>query len=1058
MTRVPWLIDFFVRHKVAPNLLMLAMIFGGFFALARLNIQFFPNFALDIIDVVVEWSGASAEDMENDIVFPLEQDLDGIDHVKEITATIRRGSGSIRLEMHEAANVLESTSRVRQKIDEFRNLPDDAEEPEVSHVVRYERVANVLITGSESIDELRRLANQFKRELKSRGIDKVDIAGLPDDEVAIEISNARLQELRMNLDQIATRIGDLSRNIPAGTFGDEDNARELRSIEQRRNEQGFAELDIISDDEQRIELGAIATIERRLKEGGVTLSVDGQPAVELRLRRTENGDTLKSAEVIQQWLDETRTTLPPNINLHVYKERWKPIKDRIGILLKNGLTGLALVIIILYLFLNARVAFWVAVGIPVSFMAALLILKLVGGSINMISLFGLILTLGIIVDDAIVVGENAYSHFQAGDSPLHSAQRGAARMLAPVIASSMTTIAAFIPIMLLSGVMGNIMFDIPLVVIAVILASLFESFFVLPGHLRHAFVGLEKRNLTHAKATVDQAFERFKSERFRPLLTLALENRATTLSIACALMIVMIGLFAGQRIKFTFFPSPESSVINANVTFVPGTPQGKVDQFLDHLEQTARQIAAEKSAGPLIETLLIRHGTVDTTSSASKAGDNNLGSVTLELVDSDLRDIRNDEFIQLWRDRTQESAGIQVLSISSQEMVPDSATITIRVTGSGSNQVKNAAIALQALLQAQPDIYNVEDNMPYGMEQLTYRLTPDGEAMGLTTNELGRQLRTAFEGRLVQLYQDGPDEVEVRVRLPENERNYLNALDKLEIRLDSGETVPFTSVAEVNTRTGFSVIRHADGELAVDVSASIDKKSGNIAAIKETIKASILPEIIRQFRVDCQFAGRSADQAKTMDELTYGVFLGLGLIYLILAWIFSSYGWPLIVMSVIPFGLIGAVFGHLLLGLDITLMSMLGFFGLSGIVVNDSIILVLFFRDMKEVGHHPKEALVEAAVRRLRAVLLTSLTTIAGLIPLLFETSVQAQFLIPMAVSIAFGLAFSTFLVLILVPVLLSLYEDFFEFFRRAETRHSNYEGPPSFIVSVFKQFKRIKK
>lgn len=1018
------MISFLAKHRVAPNLLMLLMVFGGCFAINKLNIQFFPSFALDLITVNVKWTGASADDVEHDIVIPLEQSLNTVDNVREFTSTTGRGSTTIRLELKEGTDIVVALNQVKQKVDEFRNLPGDAEDPKVFNVIRYERIAHVLITGTENISELRKLANRFKRELMSRGIDKVDIGGLPNEEITIEVPIGRLRQLGLSLDQIGQRIRDLSQNIPAGTFGEQDSAQEVRGVEQRRDETGFARLEIISDDSSRMELGMIARIERQPNMDGVTLSVNGKPAAELILRRAENGDTLKSANILKHWLEEARSTVPANVKLHVYRERWRAISDRIGILIKNGTGGLILVIGVLYLFLNARVAFWVALGIPVSFMAALLILYWAGGSINMVSLFGLIMTLGIIVDDAIVVGEDAYTHFQNGETALQAVEGGAKRMLPPVIASSLSTIAAFLPIILISGVMGNIMFAIPLVVIAVILASLFESFLVLPGHLRTAFNQLTDKQSSRFRNRFDQAFEKFRNNRFRRLLEKALQNRATTLSIALTSLIVIAGLFAGDRVRFIFFPSPEYPVIHAKAVFIPGTPRNTVDDFLDHMEKTVRRLDAELSDQQLIETLLIRHRTNNTNATNDTIGDSNLGTLSLELVDSDLRDIGNDEFIARWRDKIRLPAGLQDLSIASLETVPDSGTVGIRLTGASANQVKDAAMALRDTLSSQPNVFNVTDNMPYGKEQLIYKLTPAGMALGLTTAELGRQLRTAFDGRLVQIYQDGPEEVEVRIRLPENERNRLNALEKMEIYLESGQAVAFSTVADLSTRTGFSTIRHAEGELAVDVSASVPRKSGSMGALIADLKRTILPDIAHQFSVEYSFAGRTADQAITMDELKIGVYLGLGLIYLVLAWVFSSYGWPLVVMSIIPFGLVGAVLGHLLMGLDFTLMSLLGLFGLSGIVVNDSIILIIFYRQLREQGYRVREALVEAAVRRLRAVLLTSLTTIAGLFPLLFETSLQAQFLIPMAVSIAFGLAFATLVVLILVPVLLSLHED----------------------------------
>ena len=488
------LLGFFAHHKVAANLLMLMMIIGGFFALNKLNIRYFPNFELDYISVSTVWSGASSEDVETAITIPLEQSLQSVDNLRKITSTSAQGASGITLELVEGTDNILALNQAKQIVDEFRNLPEDAESPSVTSMSRYERVGRLVIYGPDNLDELRTLANDYEQQLLHAGIDKVVIEGLPEQEVAIQISNDTLQHLDLSLDQIGERIKALSRDLPAGTFGDKDSETELRSLGQRRNEMEFAQLPIISDASSRVNLGDIADIKRQNKKGGVTLTIDGKPAVELTLRRAEHGDTFKVAASFREWFSKTEATLPKGVKLHVYDETWKLVKDRINLLLRNGGGGLVLVVAILYLFLSPRIAFWVAFGIPVSFMTTLLIMYFVGASINMISLFALIMAIGIIVDDAIVVGEDALSHFQMGEEPLLAAEGGARRMFAPVIASSLTTIAAFLPLMLIGGAIGQILIVIPLIIIAVIIASVLESFFVLPGHLRHSFLKMARED------------------------------------------------------------------------------------------------------------------------------------------------------------------------------------------------------------------------------------------------------------------------------------------------------------------------------------------------------------------------------------------------------------------------------------------------------------------------------------------------------------------------------------------------------------------------------------
>lgn len=1029
------LLGLFAHHKVAANLLMAIMILGGLFALQKLTIRYFPRFELDIITVSVVWSGASAEDVESAITIPLEQNLRSIDNLRKITSTSALGLSTITLELVEDSDTIDALNQTKQKVDEFRNLPADAEEPSVLHVARYEQVARLLLYGPGETAELRTLANRFEQELLDAGIDKIDMAGLPEQEIAIEISHENLHHLGLGLDQVGQRIEALSRDIPAGSFGEMDSTTALRSLNKRRDERGFASLTLLSDATQRIDLGDIATIKRQNKKNGVTLSIDGHPAVEMVIRSSDYGDAFKSAQIFQHWLQQTRATLPPTVQLHVYDQSWQLIQDRITLLLKNGGGGLVLVVAILYLFLSKRVALWVAIGIPVSFLATLLILYLVGGSINMISLFALIMALGIIVDDAIVVGEDALTHFQAGEDPLLAAEGGARRMRAPVIASSLTTIAAFIPLMLIGGPTGNILFDIPLIIIAVIIASVVESFFVLPGHLRHAFVHMPRRESDNWHKRFNDRFDRFKNNPFRKLVTLTLQHRVIALSLVITLLITAFGLLAGKRLKFHFFPSPESAILYVNADFVPGTPRTEVDRFLNHLSRTLRQTDQALSAQQLVHNAVIRHGTgISNRGRAEQRGDHT-GSITVELAEPDRRDVRNHTFISAWKKRIIKPAGLDNLTITTRAVGPPGRDLSVRLSGNRAEVLKQAALKLASALRAIPGVSDVEDDMPYGRNQLVYKLSPAGEALGLTVADLGQQLRTAYDGKLIQLFQDGLDEVEVRVRLPAQQRDYLNALDQLEIRLPDGSNAPFSNVAEWLSKRGFEILRHAEGKLAVEISAEVDNKINNAGLIIDSLKKKLMPDLAAEYGIHYSFEGRSADQAETLADMRYGLLIGLSLIYLVLAWVFSSYGWPLVVMAAIPFGLVGALFGHFFMGIDLTILSLFGFFGLSGIVINDSIILVNFYQQLLQQGMSRHAALIEASCQRLRAVLLTSLTTIAGLAPLLFETSLQAQFLIPMATSIAFGLVFSTILVLLIIPVLLSYHEDMRQLFVRCKER-----------------------
>ena len=1015
------LLGLFANHKVAPNLLMIIMILAGIIALTKLNVQFFPSFELDTISVSTSWTGASAEDVETGVTNPLEQRLRSLDELKEMSSTSASGISSITLVFNEGSDLSLALDNVKKQIDSFTSLPEDAELPRVSQVVYYESVARLLISGPKNLNELRTIARRFELELLSRGVDKIDIYGLPKQSIQIEVAAEQIQSLGLGLDDLARRIKNASRDLPAGLIGENDGAREIRSQNQRRSALQFNDLSIVSTQDKRINLSDIATIENKSIAGSSTITIGDSQAVVMVLRRSESGDSLKSAEVLQSWLDDTIPTLSPNVNVQVFNERWELIKGRIMLLVENGIGGLALVLLILYAFLSTRVAFWVAVGIPVSFMATLAVLYLSGGSINMISLFALIMALGIIVDDAIVVGEDAQAHYDQGEDPLKASEGGARRMLAPVLASSLTTIAAFLPLMLVGGRMGNIMIAIPIVIICVIIASLIESFLILPGHLRNAFSGKKRQSESKIRVKLTNGFDRFRDNLFRPLVHAAIEFRWTTIALAFGFLIFAVGLFVGGKTGWQFFPSPESTTVYANVRFVAGTSREVVDKFLFHTESELGN-TIESYDGTVVETYYTSHARTSGRGRAIKG--ERVGSVYVELVSSENRQTENADFIKNWRKRIVLPSGIESFTISSRRVGPSRRDLNIRLTGATPKRLKSASLDLQEALASISGVSAIDDDLPYGREQLIYSLSPAGEALGLSITDLGQQLRAAYDGIVLQRFQQGADEVEVRLQLPSTEQRNLNSLLQLPIKLPNGDFVPLESVAEWGSNQGFESLRHFNGKLSAAVTADVNESVISIVDISTDLRNSVLPILASQYGINFSIEGSSASQRDTFSDMKLGAIMALMLMYLVLAWVFSSYGWPLLVMITIPLGLTGAVLGHWAMDMNMTILSLFGFFGLSGIVVNDSIILVMFYQKIRSRGVPIYLALEEAACQRLRAVLLTSLTTIAGLTPLLFETSRQAQFLIPMAVSIAFGLAFATVLILLVIPAMLSIYED----------------------------------
>ncbi len=963
------------------------------------------------MSVTTLWRGASAGDIEALITTPLEQDLRAIDAVKRITSTSSEANSRITLEFAEDADIELAVARVKAQVDAASGLPEGSERPRVAQLQNYEEIASLLVAGPADIDDLRPLVRRFERELLARGIASIQITGLPKEEIAIEIPSHQLRRLGLSLDAIGRRVAAWSKDAPVGVVGQAEVSRQLRFRERRQTALAFESVPVAASGGRLLSLGSIAHIERKAATGQPTITHNGGPAVRMSLRRAAGGDSLEAATIFSDWLRETRPTLPPGVALLPYNQSWELLRERIDLLLKNGLGGLLLVVLILFLFMNGRVAWWTAVGIPVSFMGAMAALYLVGGSLNMISLFGMIMALGIIVDDAIVVGEEAMSQYERGAAPSAASEKAARRMLGLVCASSLTTIAAFMPLLLVGGIIGTIMRAIPTVVICIIVASLVECFLILPGHLTHSFRSLGEYRPKRARRALDAAFAQFREAWFRPLLTLAVRHRWSTLAAAAAALILTFGWMQAGRIGFHFFPLGEGNQVYAQVGFAAGTPPDTVTDYLAQAAAAMGEIEAE-SGEPFIAMILLHHHGEHT------------GRVRVELVDSDQRNTRNRDLIAAWQSKLPPRPGLESLAILEPQAGPPGRDIDLEISGPDLARVKKAALQLQAALAAIPGVNGIGDDSPYGREQWLLRLTPTAESLGLSVDEVSRQLRAAYTGYEALELSDGYRDITVRVSLPPAERDTLGGLAQVPIVLPGGNAAPLGNLVDLSAERGFESILHVDGKLSITVTASVDHTIATAGRIRAALEADILPQLADRYGVEFSFGGRAAEQTETLGDMQTGLLLALALIYLVLAWVFGSYGLPVVVMAVIPFGLVGAVWGHVLMGQEVTVLSLFGFFALSGIVVNDSIILVVFYKRLRGRGWAAREAVIEAACRRLRAVLLTSLTTIAGLSPLLFETSLQAQFLIPMATTIAFGLAFATLLVLIVIPSLLLVYEN----------------------------------
>lgn len=1020
------IIGIFARHRTAPNLLMVLLILAGIVALLRMNTQFFPDFGIDIVSVTVEWPGASAQDVDSNIVQAIEPEVRFLDGVKRVRSYSFEGAAQILVEFEAGTDMQSALSNVQTAIGRVTTLPEDSEKAVIQRLIRYDTISRLIISGPYSEASLKAAAKRIRNELLRRGIDRVDIFGGREEEIHVEIEPEVLRRLGLTLGDISKRIGETSRDIPSGdTKG--GSQRQIRSLGLLKSAEGVAGVEVRSlANGQKIYLRDIATVRERFKDKDPVARYRGQPALELHIQRATNADALVLANIVQKYLGELRPTLPPNLEVIQYDIQARMIRSRINLLLKNGIGGLVLVVLVLFVFLNGRVAFWVAMGIPVSLMATLLVMLASGQSINMVSLFGLIMTIGIIVDDAIVVGEHAETQWRNGLAPLLAAETGARRMMAPVFSSSLTTIAAFMPLFLVSDIIGQIIVAIPMVVIAVIVASLVECFLVMPGHLREAFKHTGDR-VGGFRRRFDSAFGRFRDHTFRRFLALCLEWRYATLAVALAALIGAIGLIQGGRIGFIFFPSPEVDKIYGNVEFAAGTPRTTTAKILDAMERSLADAerAVGRKPGSLVKTRIIKVGrAVGSSPLTVTGGADHIGGVIVELVPSEDRSVTAATFMAAWRKAIEPMAGLQSLTVKPAQAGPPGRDVDIRLMGADAAALKRVALRVRQLLRRYPGVSNIEDDLPYGKFETIITLTPRGNALGFTTQIVGSQIRDAFEGSIAKRFARGDEEVAIRVQYPRSRADQ-ETLNTLYLKSPRGPWVPLSAVVRFDDKVGFARINREDGTRQVSVSGELDKALNTTDKIIAALKADGIDQLAARYGITVRYAGKAEEQARTFGDMGLGAVIGFAAIYIILAWVFSSYTRPIVVMSVIPLGFVGATLGHLIMGFDLTIMSMVALIGLSGIVVNDSIILVSTIDERIANGQPVLDAIADGARDRLRAVILTSATTIGGILPLIFETDLQAQFLIPMAVTLAFGLMVATFMVLIVVPALIAVQTDF---------------------------------
>ena len=1017
------LISLFARHPTAANLVMAIMIIAGLAGLWRMNTQFFPDFGIDIVSVNIGWEGASADDVDLSIVQTIEREVRFLDDVKRVRSTATEGAASVIVEFQQGADMQTAFANVDAAVARATTLPEGSEQPDVARIVRYDTIARIAISGPYSEAALRTLGKRMRDEMMKAGIDRVSFSGMRDPEISVEVDPFRLRALDLTVGDVASAITKASQDVPSGeTAG---GVRQIRSLGLAETAEKISSIELKNNDlGGKVHIVDVALVRESYDKDQVTASHFGEPAIELLVQRTTTADSLKTAAILDNYLEKTLPTLPAELRVEKYGVESNLVKERIWLLVKNGASGLVLVVLVLFLFLNARVAFWVAIGIPASLMAALSVMWLSGQSVNMISLFGLILVLGIVVDDAIVVGEHAEALRRKGLSALDAAEQGARKMAAPVVSSTLTTVAAFLPLFVIGDLIGVIIAAIPMAVVAALLASLIECFLALPGHMKSA-LSSSFVSKTGFRASFNNWFDRFRSGHFENAVFKAIEFRYITMAVAVSALIISVGLVAGGRVAFNFFPSVEADVAYANVRLAPGGGRSETETAVWAIESAA--YTAEKALGfnkgTLVRQTLAKVGaSVGREQGGGSTGDE-IGSVFLELIPADRRSVRTNEFLSAWKAALPPIAGVESFTLTPAQGGPPGREVDVRLSGGDPAVLKGAAQEVRQLLSNYSGTSAIEDDMPYGKPELVLELSSKGRAFGFTTENVARQVRDSYSGAIAKRFARGDDEVTVRVSLNEEALTEVPLRD-LYLRSPSGTQIPLSEIVEFRETAGFSQIKREDGVRRIAVTAEIDEAVTTSNDVLAALEKDGLSDIAAKYGVSYRFAGKAEEQQGTFKDMKTGAIIGLVLMYIVLCWVFGSFSRPIAVMLIIPFGFIGATLGHLFMGFDLTILSMIALLGLAGIVVNDSIVLIITIDGRRADGEDLITAAAKGSVDRLRAVLLTSLTTIGGLTPMIFETSLQARFLIPMAVTIVFGLLVATFLVLFVVPALVVIGND----------------------------------
>ena len=1046
------MITWFAKNPVAANLMMVFIIVSGAISMLIVNSEVFPEFSLDMVSIEVPYLGAAPEEVEEAVCVRIEEAIQGLDGIKEITSTASEGMGLVLVELELGADARKVVDDIKSQVDAIDTFPVETEKPIIRELVARNQVVDVAISGAADELTLKTIAEQVRDDLSAiPEISQVEITSARPYEIAVEVSEQALRRHGLTFDDVASAVRRSSLDLPGGSVRADSGEILLRTVGQAYRGAEFESLVLMSrTDGTRLHLSDVATVVDGFAQTDQSARFNDEPTILVSVFRTGDQGALEIAAVVHDYVERKQSILPAGIALSIWQDQSAILSARLSTLLRNGFTGFLLVFVLLALFLELRLAFWVSLGIPISFLGAIMLMPGLDVTVNVLSLFAFILVLGIVVDDAIIVGENIHSHHERHGDGVRAAIEGTQEIATPVVFAVLTTVVAFMPLMFVPGMMGKFFAVIPLIVIPCLLFSLVESLNILPAHLAH----LKNRPpgpFRRFQLIFANGLKRFVRTVYRPSIELAIQWRYLTSAIFLSTLVLTFGMVFGGWTSFQFFPSVEADFMSASVTMPLGSPPSVTSAAVRRLEDGVRQLRQELVDDTGSDYFVHTFASIGDQPMASRQGPtqsvlsvsaSHIGEVTVELIPAQTRSVTSEALGNRWRELTGPIPEAVEVSFQASAMQAGE-DVNVMLVGPNIETLRAAADDVKNQLRNYAGVFAITDSFVEGKEEIKLGIKPAAQALGLSLEHLGRQVRQAFYGEEAQRIQRGRDDIRVMVRYPEDQRRSIGDLENMRIRTPEGAEVPFGQVALVEPGRGFATIKRVDRNRAVNVTAAVDATQASAGDVNSDLQTRILPEVLARYpSVYYSFEGMQAEQQEGIAGLQMGFGIALLGIFALLAIPLKSYVQPLIIMSAIPFGLVGAMWGHLLMGVTVSFMSMFGLVALSGVVVNDSLVMVSYINKGRDEHGNIPWAVREAGVARFRPILLTSLTTFFGLVPLMAERSMEAEFLLPMAVSLAFGVVFATAITLILVPTAYIILEDVKRGMRRFWGRETESEQP----------------